>query len=248
MIFRGPFREATAPDPERSQAIAAWSQRPSAATPTSLLSSIRGAQFRLASNHMAGVHPLWRLWRTLRTLNVCFIKVFLFNIFFMWIIRVYNMIQVRTLSLSLFGHLWHQLIYGLSIDIKLICYFEKVRPDAARYRITLYIYIQYIYIYNIYNIYIYNIYIIYIYIYVYNIYIYIYIIDYHLLHCQWVSLTTTGVSCDRNPLCEVLGSHEEVDLEAFTDEMGQEWTEWTEWTFRPLFVEHNLHRFYWKCL
>ena len=61
-------------------------------------------------------------------------------------------------------------------------------------------------------------------------------------------LDDNRVSCDRNPLVEVLGSHEEVDLEAFTDEMGQEWTEWTEWTFRPLFVEHNLHRFYWKCL
>ena len=46
----------------------------------------------------------------------------------------------------------------------------------------------------------------------------------------------------------MLGSHEEVDLEAFTDEMGQEWTEWTEWTFRPLFVEHNLHRFYFRSV
>ena len=43
----------------------------------------------------------------------------------------------------------------------------------------------------------------------------------------------------------MLGSHEEVDLEAFTDEMGQEWT---EWTFRPLFVEHNLHRFYFRSV
>ena len=32
-------------------------------------------------------------------------KSFSFQYFFMWIIRVYNMIQVRTLSLSLFGHL-----------------------------------------------------------------------------------------------------------------------------------------------
>ena len=101
-------------------------------------------------------------------------KSFSFQYFFMWIIRVYNMIQVRTLSLSL----WTLVT---SIDIWIVHWYQTDMlfwEGAARCgQVQDYIiYIYNIYIYTIY-IYIYIIYIIYIYIiYIYNIYIYMYII------------------------------------------------------------------------